>query len=219
MPRYTVRLGALEDAPALVRVKRRLRVPARQEAPRGGFLLGTSSQRYRHMLQNDYVDVVEDEHKHLAGFSIVLRDESLRQGDLYERRREARLDAARLDELLAVRLAYFEQLAFLPDPACRVYAKYAAFSGLLRAFGAHDAVLATVVRRPIYNQAALPFLEVIGFQRIGDLDEHHPQVGSLLSDIYLLDHATFIVNLERPLLRAFRAKGERGAISRPEPVG
>lgn len=208
--RVTIRLGVPEDAPGLLALKERLRMPSgSQETRRGGFLLGTSLEQYGHHLSHDQV-IVAATPAGVTGFSIVLGHDRFVCSELWRKK-----DAARLSEAAQVltgrSVAYYEQLAFLPGCAARVYAKDVAFINLYLALESHQSVVATIVRHPIHNRAALPFMLAAGFERIGSINEVYPEYGPILSDIYHLDRAIFLARLERPsfakLLRNARARG------------
>lgn len=72
----------------------------------------------------------------------------------------------------------------------------------------HDGMVATVVREPFRNRAVLPFLEVTGFERVGQVAEDYPVVGPILSDVYYLSQETFVQRLETPAFRRFLPRAE-----------
>ncbi|MDQ3396450.1 MAG: hypothetical protein M3511_01545 [Deinococcota bacterium] len=207
--KVTVRAGVPADAPSFVCLKERLRMPPGTQTRRGGFVLGTSLEQYGRHLSHDQV-IVAEALEGLVGFSIVLKHDRFVNSELWKKK-----DAARLtlppQALAGRRVAYYEQLAFMPGYAARVYAKYVAFINLYLALQDHGSVVATVVRKPVHNRAALPFLSAAGFQWIGSIDEHYPEYGAIGSDIYHLDSDDFVARLERPsfasLIRKARARG------------
>ncbi len=203
------------DAPALLDVKRHLRLPADPgQAPRGGFLLGTTLAQYAYFIEHDDVLVAADDAAgRVAGFSIVLGHASVLSSDLWQRAQRARWDATFLGTLggdIAGRpFAFYEQLGCLPDDASRVFAKYLAFASVHRALAVYPSLITTILRVPVYNRAALPFLEVAGFTAVGWIAEHYPEVGRIESEIYHLDAVEFRRRLERPDFRAFLARARR----------
>ena len=208
-----IRPARPDDAPALLEVKRALRLTG--TAPqRGGFLLGTTLEGYRAFIERDLVLVAED--TSVVGFAIVLGHDTLTRSDLWARAAQADLAVPAEAVLARGRVAYVEQLAMLPGFEHRVYAKYLAFQALRDAFGRHATVFTTVVREPIPNAAVLPFLEVTGFERVGRIEETYPEVGRVLSDIHALTLEAFAARLERADFRAFVRKGERDGYLRAE---
>jgi hypothetical protein len=61
----------------------------------------------------------------------------------------------------------------------------AAFTDLVES--GHRHIFATIVREPIHNIAAVPFLEGAGGRIIGTIDEHYPSIGRILSTLYHID--------------------------------
>ena len=201
-----VRRAVAADAPALLAVKRALALAADATPGRGGFLLGSSLEHYEAFVAHDSVLVAETAGGGVAGFAVVLDFETLSRSDLWTRR-----DAIRSivpPETFGVRPAYFEQLAFLPDPRFRTYAKYVAFLGVQRALRTHDGIFATTVQAPFENRAALPFLNVTGFGQVGSVCERYPEVGEVVSDVHYLSRAAFRARLETPAFRRFLPRAE-----------
>jgi hypothetical protein len=111
------------------------------------------------------------------------------------------------------RVAFYEQLAFLPGPASRTYAKYLALISVQRAFAQHASLFTTVIQWPVQNQAALPFLQVAGFERVGCIDEEYPHYGRVTSDIYHLDRAVFAAKTKEGFLAKFVAQAQNRGYS------
>lgn len=202
-----------EDAGALASVKRRL--PLTAGAGRGGFLLGASREQYEAFIARDWVVVAErapaapQSAPEVVGFAVVLSFETLAASDVWRRRQEARLSVPL--ETFGERPAYFEQLAFLPGPSAKTYATYAAFLGAQQAMTAHDGLLATVVRAPVPNGAALAFLNVMGALEVGEIEEVYPEVGRVRSAIFYLSRGAFLERLARPDFRWFVPRAQTHA--------
>lgn len=126
----------------------------------------------------------------IVGFAVVLAQETLEQSEIWKKREAVRFTAPPLS--FRARLAYFEQLAFLPSREGRTYVKYVSFLNAKWALEQHDGLLATVVRKPFHNRAVLPFLTVTGFKHIGEIDEAYPEVGQIVSDVFYLKRADFL---------------------------
>ncbi len=201
-----VRRAVAEDAPALLGVKRALTLAAAAPPGRGGFLLGSSLEHYRAFVAHDSVLVAETAGGGVAGFAVVLGFETLSRSDLWAKRESIRFSVP--PEAFGVRPAYFEQLAFLPEPRFRTYAKYVAFLSVQGALETHDGVFATTVQAPFENRAALPFLRVTGFEQVGSVCESYPEVGAVVSDVHYLSRAAFRARLETPAFRRFLPRAE-----------
>lgn len=163
-----LRRAVAEDAPALLNIKRALRLPPDGEPGRGGFLLGTTLEQYRHFIAHDWVLIAESA-EGIVGFAVVLDHETLQRSDVWRKRAAVQFTVPA--SAFGTRPAYFEQLAFLLHPEARTYAKYVSFLSAKRALEQHDGVLTTVVRKPFHNRAVLPFLSVTGFERVGEIEE------------------------------------------------
>lgn len=178
-----VRRATPADAEALLAVKRALALPeGAREAPRGGFLLGASPERYRALIEAADVWVLTDAHGAVAGFAVVLPEAVLRASELWGRRELIRWDApgwTAPDE----RMCYFDQLAILPH--ARMRAPELALAALRAAVEAgHEHLYATIVAHPVYNAASLPLLRALGAQRVGTVEEEYEGVGTIVSDLY-----------------------------------
>lgn len=204
-----------DDAPRLLAAKTLLRVQVAPDtaaaAGRGGFLLGSTLEQYRTFIDRDLVWVLAcgndrrtggcrehgagSEHAStcpgIAGFAIVLPWSTLRLHRGWNDRSSFRVT----DEQALARVengsgpAYYEQLAVLPHG--RDLAAALALRALDSALADHDTVLATTVRRPWHNRAALPLLRAAGFVSIGEIDETYDQVGQVMSTVHLLERPQF----------------------------
>lgn len=179
-----IRRAAQDDAHAIVAVKRALALPPdAHEAPRGGFLLGTSLEQYRVLIEVADVWVLNDFRGAVAGFAVLLPEPVLRASELWEHRHAIRWEAPAGWTPPDTRVCYFDQLAVLPD--VRVRAPELALTALRGAVQAgHEHMFATVVTRPVQNIASLALLRALGARRVGSVDEEYPEVGRIVSDVY-----------------------------------
>lgn len=212
-----IRRATRADVDSLVAVKRALMIPPGTEAlSHGGFLLGSSREQYEFFVENANVLVLEAREAEgadarLLGFAVTLPDPLLRKSELWAR--AAAIEWAPdgittgmpdLAEILASRIGYFEQLAFLRFPGVRMYAPaFALAAALDLAETGHQHIFMTVVSAPIANLAPLPFLRILGAERIGRIAEEYPEVGRITSDLYHLDTRrwNYGVGADSPLFR------------------
>lgn len=199
------------DAPALFAVKQQIKLPTdTAESQKGGFLLGTSLEEYRCFIERDIVVVAQCEGSGpVVGFAIVLNHETLTKSILMQRAQQVQWESTFRSRFDARRLSFFEQLGMLPDPQIRVYAKYLAFVATWRALATHDALFTTILRYPVYNTAALPFIETVGFEGVGQIDETYPEYGRIQSDVYCLEQSSFRMRVGQGRLAAFVALARR----------
>lgn len=200
-----LRRAVAEDAPSLLAVKQALRLPRDGQPDRGGFLLGTTLEGYRRFIARDWV-LVAEQRGTVVGFAVVLAQATFEASEAWRKKDTVRLEVPA--HTSGTQLAYFEQLAFLPRSEARSYAKYVAFLSAKEALVQHDGIVATVVREPFHNRAVLPFLEVTGFERVGQVAEDYSVVGPILSDVYYLSRETFARRLETPAFRRFLPRAE-----------
>lgn len=179
-----VRRGVPADAGALLAIKQALALPAgTREAPRGGFLLGASPERYRALIDVADVWVLHDAEGAIAGFAVLLPEAVLRASELWTRRDLIRWDAPAGWEPPEERVCYFDQLAILPH--ARVRAPELALCALRAAVAAgHQHLYATIVSHPVYNAASLPLLRALGAQRVGTVEEEYEGIGTIVSELY-----------------------------------
>lgn len=179
-----IRRATQADAGALLDLKRALALPAgAREAPRGGFLLGASLERYRALIDVADVWVLHDAQGAVGGFAVVLPEAVLRASELWARRALIRWDAPAGWTPPEERMCYFDQLAILPH--ARVRAPELALTALRAAVEAgHEHLYATIVSHPVYNAASLPLLKALGAQRVGTVEEEYEGVGRIVSELY-----------------------------------
>lgn len=115
-----LRRAVAEDAPSLLAVKQALRLPRDGQPDRGGFLLGTTLEGYRRFIARDWV-LVAEQGGSVVGFAVVLAQATFEASEVWRKKDTVRLEVPA--HTFGTRLAYFEQLAFLPHPEARSYAK------------------------------------------------------------------------------------------------
>lgn len=196
----TIRAARPSDLAAMLAIKASLKLSLKAEN-KGGFLLGTSAETYLQHINKKEVWVLESP-CNITGFAVLWQDETFKTSELFEKRHRATF-LTPPDALLELPIAYFDQIAVLPDQSHRVHGKTLALHALLSALEAHPLVLATTVRAPINNRAATPYLRAAGFETIGTIDEIYPEVGEISSDLHLLSKKVFIERSKqfRPLKR------------------
>ena len=159
-----------------------------EKTTKGGFLLGTTLEQYQLYIQHNQVWVLEDTAlSEAVGFSIIIKDEWLRKGDIWQKRHQIDWKGFELDDFLNKKLCYYEQLAVYPEKRYRRYAVSLALVNLLEAFEQHDALFTTIVYRPIHNKAALPYILRAGGRMVGRIDEVYPAIGQIESEIYFVE--------------------------------
>jgi GNAT superfamily N-acetyltransferase len=175
------------DVEGMLRIKRELKLDPAGDAPGGGFLLGATREQYGFLVANAQVLALADDDGALGGFAIALPNAVLRSTDLWARRRSIQWGDGNWDALEDARVAYFDQLAVRPGRRHRTYAPALALAALQRlATTGHQHLFATVVREPVMNLASPPLLHAIGAARVGSIEEHYPEVGRVVSDVYHL---------------------------------
>jgi hypothetical protein len=198
-----LRRATLADLDAILHIKAELMLKP-QVAPEmigGGFLLGTTRERYAHFIRTANVLVLESRAgtPPLLGFAVTLPDAELRRSDLWERRHALVFDdpdlAALAGALEEIQVGYFEQLAVLPS-APKLYAPALALAALRELVReGHEHVLTTVVQKPVRNLAPRYFLDMIGARTVGTITEDYPEVRTVTSDVYYLFAPTSRVSL------------------------
>lgn len=210
--KVTLRSAAAEDGLAILHIKEQLRLKLEDSTAKrlGGFLLGTSLAEYQQFIQQDVVLVAEcDEPRQVVGFAVVMNHASLAQSALLQRAEQVQWETAFRTGFNAKHFAFFEQLGMLPDPAYRVYAKYLAFAITWKIFQTHEALFTTVLQYPFLNTAALSFINVVGFEYAGMVDEVYPDIGRVKSNVYHLERQDFLAELEQPKFRNFLARAQK----------
>jgi hypothetical protein len=179
------------DAEGLFRVKKSLPMPTdSSETAHGGFLLGTNIETYRFFIENAYTNVLEKDEK-IVGFAIILPDNLLRNSEIWQRKDQIDWENFAVEKFENKPVCYFEQLAILPNVSYRFFGVALAYLTLTQAFKHHEAMFATIVKEPIFNQASIAFLENIGGCCVGTVDEFLPEFGNLVSKVYFVDREVF----------------------------
>ena len=192
--KINIRYAKLEDAVAMVAIKNRLSFKnINGTTTTGGFLLGTTLQTYQEYIANDYCLVAENEYQ-IIGFGIILKNTTLQQSDIWTKRHAANWEID-ITEYESPNVCYFEQLAFLRGYT-RVVIRLC-YHLLQLAFNTHENLFTTTVSSPILNLAAIPFIEKAGGRKIGSINEVYPEIGLILSDIYLIEKHIYIKRLEQ----------------------
>ncbi|HEX8639665.1 MAG TPA: hypothetical protein VF704_00770 [Allosphingosinicella sp.] len=167
----------------MVAIREALRLRPGEAAPRGGFLLGCSEERYRFLVEAADVLVLELGGA-LAGFAIALPDRVLRSGELWARRDRIHWQAGEAEPPPHEPVAYFDQLAVAPE-AARLYAPMLALAAL-RAIAdtGHRHLYATTLRAPLHNPASLALIGSVGGRIVGEVPEYYEEAGVVVSDLH-----------------------------------
>ncbi len=215
-----VRPAQQADAPRLLAIKNSIRLTTdggeNFTGQQGGFLLGTSLEEYQGFIQHDLVLVAEAAPPpQVVGFAIVLPYESLAGSVLMQRASQVQWEGVFETRFSARRFAFFEQLGMLSQHRYRVYASYLALAITCQALQDHEALFTTVLRFPVVNTAALSFIQVVGFEYVGHVDESYPEYGRIKSDVYCLERPAFLERLQQPRFQNLMRRAARLGIWQP----
>ena len=185
-----IRRGRSSDIEGMLALKASLTFSETDgQSTRGGFLLGTDAAGYQLRIDHGLTWVLDD--GEVKGFAIVLPDAAFRVSEVWQRRDQVRwhTDRSRFEN---AQLGYYDQLAVTRGNGRR-YASALALTALVELMdqGAEYLVTATV-SEPVKNLAAVPYLERLGGHVVGRLDEHYPEVGPLISDIWIVPRSGYI---------------------------
>lgn len=196
-----IRKARTEDVKGFMDVKNQLPFKYTDEnTTTGGFLLGTNEETYLNYIQNDYCLVAEKDEQ-IIGFGIVLKDESVRKSDVWERRKEANWTID-IDDYEEEKICYFEQLAFLKGYSRQVLRL--AYHLVSYAFKqGHQHLFTTTVKFPITNLAAVPYILKASGNKVGNIDEIYPIIGRIQSDIYLINAKEYFPTIEKSNIYSF----------------
>lgn len=184
-----IRRGEQADIPAMLALKARLRFQeGAARSTRGGFLLGSSEAGYQQRLRDGLLWVLEDSGLH--GFAIVLPDAAFKTSELWQRRQEVQ-GAIDVGAFEAMSLGYFDQLAVRPGAPRRYSAALALTAMMDLMHTGADAMITATVVEPVVNLAAVPFVQRMGGVCVGRLDEHTPEVGDLVSEVWVVSRAGY----------------------------
>ena len=188
-----IRRAAPTDLEAIASIQRELPMPDRGEPETDSFLLGSDTDTYADMLERARMWLLVADGRAI-GFTLTLTSELLRDSPLWAGRDriEWRPDFDP-GASLARRVAYFDQLAVLPQIRRREWSACLALRALTELIHAeeHAQVLTTTVLEPVVNRAALPYLAHLGARQVGQLDEHYPAVGPIVSALHLIEAQGF----------------------------
>lgn len=183
-----IRPATIADIPSMIQIKESLTFEHNSEiSSEGGFLLGTDEQGYKARIAFGYTWVLDVDG--VKGFSILLPDQALRMSEIWHRRTEIEW-SREFDALEDKCLGYFDQLAVAKGP-WRTYAPILAITTIIHFLSSNpDYLLSTTVLKPIQNLAAVPYLQYLGAQPVGKIDEMDPNIGQLLSEVWLADQSS-----------------------------
>ena len=176
-----VRHATSADVPALLHIKQRLTFA---DPVQGGFLLGCDERGYHARLEAGRVFVLES--AEVVGFAITLTPRALMASELWASKDRLRWTSGEPRGLTEV--GFFDQLAVLPE-ARRRPALGLAFTALWDLLPECRHVITSTVAAPVRNVAAVSFIQGIGGERVAQLEEDHPRVGRLTSDLWLVSSA------------------------------
>lgn len=196
-----IRIAVAGDADGLVMIKDQLPLTYSDgRVTTGGFLLGTDRDTYLQYINHDYCLVAEKEHS-IIGFGIILKDQSLKKSDIWQRRREAKWTID-IDAFEQQKICYFEQLAFLKGYSREVLKL--SYNLVCRAFAdGHAHLFTTTVKEPILNLAAVPYILKASGKKVGNINEQYPLIGQINSDIYKVDADLMVATVKSSALYHF----------------
>lgn len=178
-----VRRADVHDVDGVLALRERLAFSGSRQ---GGFLLGTDRAGYLQLLSGPHVWVLEDRGT-VVGLAVVLDDAAFRNSDVFERRHQVDWhDDMTMERFVDRTLAYYEQLG-VDRGRYRKWGAVLAFTALLDAIQTAEAVVTTTVQQPVCNEAAIPYIRRVGGVKLGRIDEVYPDIGELVSDLWLID--------------------------------
>ena len=191
-----IRPATFEDVPAMIQIKESLAFTGPTETSTdGGFLLGADEKGYLARISFGCSWVLDVDG--VKGFSIVLPDQALRMSELWQRRTDIEWTKT-FDDLESKQLGYFDQLA-VSKGTWRTHAPILAITTVLDFLSLKpDYLISTTVLKPVQNLAAVPYLQYLGATRVGKIDEVDPNVGQLLSEVWLAKQESLRHFLEHP---------------------
>ena len=193
-----LRRARAEDVEAMLEIKRALVFEAQDGvSARGGFLLGTDRDGYLARIAHGLSWVLD--HSGVQGFSIVLPDSVFRGSEIWARRDQVQweVDPSRFD---TGAVGYFDQLAIRPgSPRLTSEALGLALAPVVELMEAGaNYMMTTTVTEPVQNLAAVPYLRRLGAKRVGVIDEHYPDFGALVSDVWAVDRTGYLARQDAP---------------------
>jgi hypothetical protein len=180
-----LRRGTITDVPQLLDVKHSRRLT---DQTSGGFLLGSDAAGYMDQLEQGNVWVLDTGIGRLAGFATTLGATAFRASPLFALK-DGVAWSAEVSTALTQPIGYFDQLAVRNGVGSRAAARLG-FIALWDLFthGA-DYVVSTTVAAPIRNVASVSFIERMGGAAVGQVAETYPEIGNLVSTVWLFEHA------------------------------
>lgn len=199
-----IRPATLADIPEMIQVKESLAFEnPSASSSEGGFLLGADKQGYQARITFGYTWVLDVDG--VKGFSILLPDQALRMSELWQRRTDIEW-SMNFEKLEDKRLGYFDQLAVAKGP-WRTHSPVLAITTILHFLSSNpDYLLSTTVLKPVQNLAAVPYLQYLGAHAVGQIDEIDPQVGQLLSEVWVAELSSlkhFIAHPPSPKIASY----------------
>lgn len=181
-----------EDVNAMLDIKRALGFASQDGVSvRGGFLLGTDRDGYLERVAHGLSWVLDD--GGVQGFSIVLPDRVFRGSEIWARRDQVQwsVDPSCFD---SGEIGYFDQLAVRAGSSrLRSEALALALAPVVELMEAGaQYMMSTTVTQPVQNLAAVPYLRRLGAKRVGVIDEHYPDFGDLVSDVWAVDRRGYL---------------------------
>lgn len=201
-----IRKSTLDDAHGFVRIKNKLPISKENKyTKQGGFLLGTDYRTYKVYIENGHclTAIVDDE---IVGFGIILPHHLVKNSELWKKRHLVNW-SINFNDIEYKNVSYIEQLAFLKGN--RKLSVILSYNLVKSVFDSGtDFILTTTVKKPIMNTAAIPYIKSIGGVKIGNIDEFYPTVGTINSDIYLIEKDTFHKKIKELSLFGFLRSNE-----------
>ena len=183
-----IRKAREEDAEYFIEIKNKLSFKnVNGSTTKGGFLLGTNIEQYKEYIVNEIV-LVAEVNERVVGFGIILNNDSVKKSEIWQKRNAVQW-AINIEEYTETPICYFEQLAFIPGYSRLVI--QLCFQIVQIAFEKHKTLFTTTVHAPILNLAAVPYILRTGGTKIGVIQEHYPEIGALISDVYLISKTNF----------------------------
>lgn len=185
--RFRLRHATSSDLDSILKIKEALKISRVEEKQTNeGFLLGSSPEFYLEMIEHGIAQVVESHTDGIVyGVGFALPWDMLKLTEVWQKRKLATWRGTLLDDLEGGKPGYIEQLAVLPGQSLRFLAPGLGLSLVEQLFNqGHTHILATTVLEPVKNTAAIKLLRLIHALPAGDIEEHYPLIGRILSQIH-----------------------------------
>lgn len=191
-----IKKAILDDAIHFSRIREYVHISNVVEVGRNhrGFLLGSSFEEYQDFIENAYC-LVAQKREEIVGFGIVLPNNMFKKTEIWQNRKTISW-RFNFDEIEQMNIAYFEQLAFLPQNQILVLKLVVKM--LEDCFSSDiEIIFTTVVKLPIPNLASPPLILGLGGELVANIDENYPYIGNINSDIYMIKKENFYLNEKR----------------------